>query len=147
MCARQHKVAAVASYRLERTLLGCADPPLKGVDAPYQCSRVNKKMKCVSHQCNGTSTTPLERYSTCRQQGKASRPALSAPCYKRIQLQRGRRGGNCARQRPLPQRARGIRPAKGSRTAFATLCTQSCSSLMPLTSSKSRNAQTMTTTV
>ena len=28
--ARQHKVAAVACYRLERTLMGCADPPRRG---------------------------------------------------------------------------------------------------------------------
>ena len=36
--ARQHKVAEVACYRLERTLMGCADPPFllrpsKGVSA------------------------------------------------------------------------------------------------------------------
>ena len=28
--ARQHKVAEVACYRLERTLRGCADPPSNG---------------------------------------------------------------------------------------------------------------------
>ncbi len=38
--ARQHKVAG---YRLERTLMGCADPPSKGVGAPHQCSWVSKK--------------------------------------------------------------------------------------------------------
>ena len=40
--ARQHKVAEVACYRLERTLMGCADPRplLRGVGAPHQCSRV-----------------------------------------------------------------------------------------------------------
>ena len=27
----------------KRTLMGCADPPSKGVGAPHQCSRVNKK--------------------------------------------------------------------------------------------------------
>ena len=41
--ARQHKVAEVACYPLERTLMGCADPPSKGLGAPHQCSRVNKK--------------------------------------------------------------------------------------------------------
>ena len=40
--ARQHKVAEVACYRLERSLMGCADPTSKGVGAPHQCSRVNK---------------------------------------------------------------------------------------------------------
>ena len=40
--ARQHKVAGVACYRLERTLMGCADPPSKRVGGPHQCSRVNK---------------------------------------------------------------------------------------------------------
>lgn len=30
MCARQHNVAVVACYRLERTLMGCADPSSKG---------------------------------------------------------------------------------------------------------------------
>ena len=34
---RQHNVAEVACYRLERTL-----PSSKGVGAPHQCSRVNK---------------------------------------------------------------------------------------------------------
>ena len=41
--ARQHKVAEGACHRLERTLMGCADPPSKGVGAPHQCSRVNRK--------------------------------------------------------------------------------------------------------
>ena len=41
--ARQHKVAGVACYQLERTLVGCADPPSKRVGAPHQCSRVNQK--------------------------------------------------------------------------------------------------------
>ena len=38
--ARQHKVAG---YRLERTLMGCAAPLLRGVGAPHQCPRVNQK--------------------------------------------------------------------------------------------------------
>ena len=33
----------VACYRTERTMVGCADPPSKGVGAPNQCSRVNEK--------------------------------------------------------------------------------------------------------
>ena len=37
MCARQHKVAEVACYRLERTVVRCADPPSKVVGAPHQC--------------------------------------------------------------------------------------------------------------
>ena len=41
--ARQHKVAEVACYRIEGTLMGCADPPSKGVGASHQCSRLNKK--------------------------------------------------------------------------------------------------------
>ena len=37
--ARQHKVAEVACYRLERTLMGCADPPSKGCRGyHHQCS-------------------------------------------------------------------------------------------------------------
>ena len=39
-------MAEVACYRLERTLMGCANPPSKpskGVGAPHQCSRVKKK--------------------------------------------------------------------------------------------------------
>jgi len=43
--ARQHKVAEVACYRIERTLMGCADPLQRGVDAPHQCSRVQPKTK------------------------------------------------------------------------------------------------------
>ncbi len=46
--ARQHKVAG---YRLERTLMGCADPPSKGVGAPHQCPRVNSKRS----GCRGAS--------------------------------------------------------------------------------------------
>ena len=41
--ARQHKVAKVACYRIERTLMGSTDLPSKGVSAPHQCSRVHKK--------------------------------------------------------------------------------------------------------
>ena len=33
--ARQPKVAEVACYHLERTLVGCADPPSKKVSAPH----------------------------------------------------------------------------------------------------------------
>ena len=33
----------VACYRTERTLIGCANPPSKGIGAPHQCSRVNEK--------------------------------------------------------------------------------------------------------
>ena len=33
--ARQPKVAEVACYHLERTLVGCADPPSKKVGAPH----------------------------------------------------------------------------------------------------------------
>ena len=40
--ARQHKVAEVACYRLERTLMGCTDPFRRGVGAPHRCSRVSK---------------------------------------------------------------------------------------------------------
>ena len=32
----------VACYRSERTLMGFAEPPSKGVGAPHQCSRVNE---------------------------------------------------------------------------------------------------------
>ena len=33
----------VACYRTKRTLMGCADHPFKGVGAPHQCFRVNRK--------------------------------------------------------------------------------------------------------
>ena len=37
MCARQHDLAEVACYRLERTLVENADPLRRGIGAPRQC--------------------------------------------------------------------------------------------------------------
>ena len=44
----------VACYRLERTLMGCADPLRRGVGAPHQCScsRVSKKRSGWGEVCH-----------------------------------------------------------------------------------------------
>jgi len=67
---RQHKLAVVPCYmyRTEKTLMGCADPPRRpkrGVGAPHQCPRVDRKTKWSS--VDGQSLpAPTELPPRCR---------------------------------------------------------------------------------
>ena len=52
--ARQHKVAEVACYRIEGTLMGCADPPSKGLVHPIGV------LELAKNKVDGGSLSPFE---------------------------------------------------------------------------------------
>ena len=87
MRARQHKVAEVACYRVERTLMGCADPLRRGVGSPHQCPRVNPTTPKVDE--SSTSLACIAMYS------HPVRPKLFNGCHiLHVAVQLGNQGVN-----------------------------------------------------
>ena len=64
--AHQHKVAEVACYRLERTLMGCADPPILGGrgEPSLMFARVDQKQSRWGHWPSAAKVIPAPPFST-----------------------------------------------------------------------------------
>ena len=62
----QVSINEIACYQTERTLMGCADPPSKGVGAPHQCSRVNENRRGESSLADSEvkSNLSLSKFQT-----------------------------------------------------------------------------------